>query len=330
MLKDQFGKLPVQAAILAASFLLFMLVTLMVDPNSGLGFLAPLIGILIAIEIFFFVGLEVKEGAKEFGWKHELVDTIIALALAVGIWYGSAFILNTETPVSGVVSCSMLPNLYRGDFVIVQGAPVRAYDIQMTRQELQSLNDRADIAYGESSVSIDGSLFPYCLRNSYSEMCRLFVQHPEGFVEEKGAFTYRYELCTLSFQDGSLASQPCLKSVEFHGKEYLTNFSHDTIIYQPPASDLYGGIGDIVHRVMFKIDADGESYYLTRGDNNPLLDLQVYDYGSGRQNRPVPEENVRGKVIARIPYLGYFKLFISGYFHEDSQCRQQLEFTSVG
>ena len=48
---------------------------------------------------------------------------------------------------------------------------------------------------------------------------------------------------------------------------------------------------------------------------------QVYHYGD--------IVRLRGKVIGRIPILGYFKLFIQGYFQEDSQCRTQLEFTHV-
>ena len=88
-------------------------------------------------------------------------------------------------------------------------------------------------------------------------------------------------------------------------------------------------IGDIVHRTMFEINADGKVYYLTRGDNNPILDLQVYDYSRDLGNSPVPSGNSRGKVILRVPYLGYFKLFISGYLQEDSQCKTQLKFSHI-
>ena len=322
-------KPPFQIAVLFGTLLLF-LITNSIFREGGLSFLPTLFAILIVIEIFAFVGMEVKDGARKHGWTHEIVDTVIALAVAVAIWYGLSFVLNTATPVSGVVSCSMLPNLQRGDFVIVQGAPVKAYEIEMSRNEFESLSSSpAIIQYGNQTKAINGSLFPYCLGSPKSEMCSYFIQSPEGIIEKKGPFTYRYERCPIALSNGASGSEPCLKSVTFHGREYLTNFSNDIIVYQPKAGDLYSLIGDIVHRTFFRISVDGETYYLTRGDNNPILDIQVYDYGRGLGNSPVPQSNLRGKVIGRIPLLGYFKLFISGYFKEDAQCKTQLDFTKA-
>jgi hypothetical protein len=165
-----------------------------------------------------------------------------------------------------------------------------------------------------------------------TEICQFFIEHPESVIEEKGAFTYKYETCQLNYSSGEKKTEPCLRSVTFHGYEYLTNFSNDVLVYQPVAGDVFSRIGDIVHRAMFKIDVtdgDGGIYYLARGDNNPLLDLQVYDYSTGTGNSPVPEENLRGKVLFRVPCLGYFKLFISGYLQEDAQCKTQLGFDHV-
>ena len=326
-LGEEIRKAPVQLAILFITLILFLVANALFRENPALSFMPPLFGLLIVFEIIFFVTLEVKEGAVKHGWKHEIVDTVIALVVALAVWYGASFVLNTNTPISGVVSCSMLPNLQRGDFVVVQGAPVRAHEISMTPEELASLNDRAFIDYNGTVVQLDGSLFPYCIRNRNQSVCRAFIQSPESVVERKGAFTYRYERCPLAFSNGSTASEPCLKSVTFRGTEYVANFSNDIIVYQPAAGDVYSAVGDIVHRTMFAIDVGGKKYYLTRGDNNPILDIQVYDYGTGFGNTPVSQERTRGKVIARIPLLGYFKLFISGYFQEDPQCRMQLEFT---
>ncbi|MCI0503777.1 hypothetical protein L0Y65_03635 [Candidatus Micrarchaeota archaeon] len=318
----------VQAVILLGTLALALISNMLFGaPESALNFLTLLFGGLVAFEIVYFVTLEVKEGAKNHGWKHEALDTVVALLVALGIWFGASFLLNTSSPLSAVVSCSMLPNLQRGDFVLVQGAPVRAYDISMTQAEMESLNGRAEIGYPGGNASIDGSLFPYCVANSYSEMCRAFIDSPDAFVEKKGAFTYTYERCDLILRNGTLAHMPCLKAVSFKGTDYLANFSNDIIVYQPPAGDYYARIGDIVHRAMFRIDVDGKYYYITRGDNNPILDSQSYEFGTGMMNRPIPHQNLRGKVISRIPILGYFKLFIQGYFQEDSQCRTQLEFT---
>jgi len=300
------------------------------DAHNALNFLPTLFGIIIVIEIAFFVTLEIKEGAQEYGWTHEALDTVIALVVAAVIWYGASFLLNTNSPVSAVVSCSMLPNLQRGDFVIIQGSAPRAYEINMTQSELDSLTSMdSSVSFNGRSVNITGSLFTYCLGNSMSEVCRALKETPASVAEHKGAFTYHYETCGVSFTSGSFVSMPCLKSVGFKGKDYLTNFSNDIVVYQPARNDLYSQIGDIVHRTMFEINVGNQSYYITRGDNNPILDMQVFDAGSGLVNHPIPYKQLRGKVIGRIPLVGYFKLFLSGYFQEDSQCRTQLDFSHV-
>jgi hypothetical protein len=322
MLKDELKKWPVQLGVLLGLLALFLISNAL---SSG-SVIPPLIGMSIVIVLVYFVAMEVKEGTQKHGLKHEIVDTMIALLVAVAIWYGASFMLNTSSPISGVVSCSMLPNLQRGDFVIVQGAQIKAHEISMTKSELDSLNDRSVISTSDRNMTIDGSIFGYCSRNRGDAICTEFITSPESLVERKGAFTYRYERCSIKV-DGADKAEPCLKSITFHGTEYLTNFSNDVVVYAPPKGDLYATVGDIVHRVFFAIDVDGKRYYLTRGDNNPVLDLQVYDYNSGMMNHPIPQENIRGKVMTRIPYLGYFKLFISGYFDADPQCKTQLEFT---
>ena len=318
MIPEYVRKTKFQLAILFGTLLLFLITQSLFGSDRQLQVIPTFVAMAIGVEIFVFVGLEVKQGAKKHGWKHEVVDTVVALLVAVAVWFALSFILASETPISGVVSCSMLHNLERGDFIIVQGAEPRGYEISMTKDELDSITDRAQISYDGNNGSIEGSLFSFCVANRNTPMCDAFVKNPEQFTETKGPFTYKYERCDITFTNGTAASQPCLTSVAFRGTEYKTNFSHDVIVYQPQPGDLYSVVGDIVHRVFFKINADGETYYLTRGDNNPLLDVQVYDYRASIGNKPVPEQQVRGKVIGRIPFLGYFKLFISGYFQEDA------------
>ena len=55
----------------------------------------------------------------------------------------------------------------------------------------------------------------------------------------------------------------------------------------------------IVHRAVEKYMTDTGWFFVTKGDNNALHDL-----------RPVNEENVLGKVVGRIPIVGFFPLFI--------------------
>jgi signal peptidase I len=315
-------------AVLLGTLILFLIANWLLRDNASLNFIPTLIALLVVVELFAYVGLEVKDGAQAHGWKHEALDTLIALLVAVAAWYGISFLLNTSSPISAVVSCSMLPHLQRGDFVIVQGAPISAYDINMSAAELSSLSGPATVFYDGTNITMEGSLYSYCVSYNAS-VCEAFEQDPAAVVEQKGAFTYHYAACPLSLSNGTSLYEPCLTTVTFDGRDYPANFSNDIIVYQPPAGDVYASVGAIVHRVMFRINVSGEDYYLTRGDNNPILDLQVYDYSTGASNHPIPQDDVQGKVIARVPLLGYFKLFLSGFLQEDPQCKSQLTFYHV-
>jgi len=69
----------------------------------------------------------------------------------------------------------------------------------------------------------------------------------------------------------------------------------DIIVYvKRSAADEY-----IVHRAVEKFKGNGEWRFVTMGDNNPVPDGQ-----------PVPESRVVGRMVGRVPILGYFPLFI--------------------
>ncbi len=328
---EELKKLPIEIIIILGTLALYIVANSVF--TSGWAALIPLLlAGLVVIELVFFVALEVKQGVKKHGWKHEIVDTVIAILIAVLLWLGASYILNTSTPVSGVVSCSMLPNLERGDFIIVQGADSIAYEISMSENELRELTDGPMTAVANGmEYSLPMPLYSYCNCYSSELLCQTFNQHPENVVEKAGPFRYHYTMCEIGYSDSDVKGYgKCLESIEFNGKNYYTNLSNDVIVYQPGTNDLYANVGDIVHRLFFKIDVNGKNYYLTKGDNNPIMDMQVVDCNNpGIKNRPVPEENVKGKVIARVPYLGYLKLFISGLWHEDSQCRWQISYPVV-
>ncbi|MHA1369009.1 MAG: signal peptidase I [Promethearchaeota archaeon] len=77
------------------------------------------------------------------------------------------------------------------------------------------------------------------------------------------------------------------------------NHTGDVIVY-----DTHGvwpiPIDDpVVHRVIDKKYENGKYWFKTQGDANILPDEGW-----------IPEENVYGKVVATIPYIGYVKLFL--------------------
>lgn len=80
----------------------------------------------------------------------------------------------------------------------------------------------------------------------------------------------------------------------------IQDMSGDVIVYD--ARGLWSGApGDpIVHRVIGKVQNGSKWWFLTKGDNNNYPDPAW-----------VPEENVIGIVIGKIPYIGYVKIFLT-------------------
>lgn len=77
------------------------------------------------------------------------------------------------------------------------------------------------------------------------------------------------------------------------------DISNGTIIVYRDSSGRF-----IIHRVInIKTDAYGKLYFTTKGDGNPSPD----------QN-DVPQENVIGRVICRVPWIGKIALFMRNSF----------------
>jgi len=70
------------------------------------------------------------------------------------------------------------------------------------------------------------------------------------------------------------------------------------IIFRSP-----GGSIDIIHRVIGITEVEGKLYFQTKGDHNTVAD----PWTPG-----VPEENVKGVLVGKIPYVGYVTLALQG------------------
>ncbi len=82
------------------------------------------------------------------------------------------------------------------------------------------------------------------------------------------------------------------------------------IVYYEPLQDRL-----IVHRAYKKLLEDSHKYVVAWGDNNSQPDPWL-----------IPIENVEGKVIYRIPYLGYPRLWLGYLFGEDVKgCNTKIE-----
>ncbi|MBN2121741.1 hypothetical protein JW721_01625 [Candidatus Micrarchaeota archaeon] len=288
-----------------------------------------LFGILFALVLVGTVAMEVLSGAKSRGWKEELKDTLISLGAVVVLWLSLGFILNSPVPINAVVSCSMLPNVERGDLILVHGDAPAGYGVSLTKSELEALQKDETLvrAEGIGEFYVNGSLYSYCAQHR-DAICNAFTSAPSHFSEQKGPFTFNYAKCERNKGEIVLVT-PCVESVYFKGQEYFANLSHDTIVYGPREGNLYYYTGDIIHRVFFLIESGGETYYLTKGDNNPIFDIQVYDYSINMGNDAPSSSDYKGKILFRLPFIGYPKLFISGFFSETVNCDSTLDYPTV-
>lgn len=292
---------------------------------------SSLFGVLVMLEIVGIVALEIRHGVKAHGWKHEFKEIAISLIVIVAIWVAAMFVMNTSVPLNAVVSCSMLPNIERGDLVLVQGSEPRAYEIFLTPEEFSQLNSSPVVHSSDGdNVTLKGSLYTYCAQYPADITCREFFSNPSQFYETRGPFSFYYDSCLRNSRKGDYSiTTPCLSHVRVKGVDYAPNIAHDTIVYGPAQGDLYSLAGDIIHRLYFKIKVGDSTYYLTKGDNNPVMDIQEYSYSREMGNSPPGNSQYKGKVVGRIPFIGYLKLFISGFFSETTNCDSTLEMPAL-
>lgn len=128
-------------------------------------------------------------------------------------------------------------------------------------------------------------------------------------------FRVRSSQCTVD-KAGLKTTSFCASSLELNGSVYAFNETNDVIVFaaQPAAYGL------IVHRAWLRLENEkGEFLYLTKGDNNPVFDAQA-------GISVAPGDSVHGKVIFRIPFVGYLKLFMFGQFAEPTGCDTRVTY----
>ena len=230
----------------------------------------------VSIVLVFGRDLLPTEWTKE-GVKTAVFETASAFAFAVAAFLAVSFLLQTATPLDVVTSCSMLPVLERGDFIILQGGSVRAQEV-------------------------------------------------ESFIPSIPAQDFVKKPCSFSLVNGSSVQGLCTVGVKVDNKPVFFNESNDILVYEPTVGGQPVPPGLIIHRAFAKVKYDGKFYYLTKGDNNPILDQESPAPGY-RGFDPVPPEKVHGKVLFRIPLLGYFKLFLFLQLAQPAGCDYRLSQT---
>jgi signal peptidase len=67
----------------------------------------------------------------------------------------------------------------------------------------------------------------------------------------------------------------------------------------------------IIHRVINIVYSNGEYYYITKGDNNAIIDIGEFDRNLGvNQKRVVGKVLSIGNYVFKIPYIGNLALML--------------------
>ena len=76
---------------------------------------------------------------------------------------------------------------------------------------------------------------------------------------------------------------------------------NDVVTYRSEDPAFYGIL--VTHRVVNIEDVNGEKIYITKGDHNETID-----------RTPVKFKQILGKVVMRVPKIGYLKYFLIEYY----------------
>ncbi|MDE1856484.1 MAG: hypothetical protein KGH98_00185 [Candidatus Micrarchaeota archaeon] len=282
------------------------------------------LGIFVVILVLEFVSGAMQEGAKK-----NIISTLIVVALLVVFWIGLRFVLNTQYPFDVVPSCSMLPVLQRGDMIVIQGVPVSTLTapvVNITESQAQPIFNSVTsgtyscVAYRVSgnTATISQQVQPgYTVGLVRSTPSATQILQPNYTIG--GVLQYVCGTRQVTTNTGQSYNEAFTTEVRINGTPITWSRNNSVIVYKTTNIDLFHAEGSdyIVHRVYAILNVSGSYYLLTKGDNNPGLDIQ---YG----NEPVNASDVQGKVIASVPYLGYLNLILRQSLSQPAGCNSTV------
>ncbi|PIN98249.1 MAG: hypothetical protein COT90_05240 [Candidatus Diapherotrites archaeon CG10_big_fil_rev_8_21_14_0_10_31_34] len=206
-------------------------------------------------------------------FSDEAIDSVVyvvsALVFAFLLYSILAFFLNTSSPMVIVSSASMVPEMYRGDIIVLYGAN------EILAKEIDFNGTIKDKMYFEF-----GKTFPEPIIWISSNQIKISSAKEIQLGETRIPVT----------KDGDII----VYFSEYSGKE-------------------------IIHRAVAKINASDGTFFLTKGDANPSIDQECFPvkdiYGQTNYlacitKNAIPEKEITGKAILKIPLLGCVKLWV--------------------
>jgi signal peptidase I len=291
--------------------------------------LSYVIGIALFLTFIAIICLEVLNGVREFGYKRNLLEIVLVVLIVLGIWFSLKFLLATKYPIDVVPSCSMLPSMQRGTMLLLHGvvspAQLKAPVVNISRAAYNSMlgglggNSMSCVAYVQHGST--GQLSQY-LMPGYD--IGLYSSADGGKIigtgNQTGPLQYYCNTTAVDFNNGTTKQIVYTSGIGIGGRSLMGDKNNSVVVYSTVPKDLFYQEGDsyIVHRVYAILNVSGSYYVLTKGDNNPGLDVQYSNY-------PANLTEVQGKVIGSIPYLGYLKLILSSHFTEPAGCNSTIQ-----
>ncbi len=287
---------------------------------------ATTLGAAIVFVIIFVLFIELVNGVSEEGYAKNLLEIAGAILVVLLIWFGLRFFLNTPSPLDVVPSCSMLPVLNRGDLILIQGANQNTIKAPIVNVNSTTWNKSFTSAYPEGLQCVayaKGSGTTYVsqiVKPGYSIGLLASTSPGVGSIvspsyENGLAVKYTCGIANIKFQNGTTEQEATTTAITVGNTTITGDKNNSIVVYQTIPQDLFYQYGDgyIVHRAYAIVNVSGTYYVLTKGDNNPGLDIQYNNYAPNMSL-------VEGKVIGGLPYLGYIKLILSSSFTEPTGC----------
>jgi len=195
------------------------------------------------------------------------VLAVVFLIVGLGVGYGTAYIVSQQQILD-----------YR----------IQALQLQ---SEISTLRDSYHALQSNYSM----------LKSNYSSL----QQSYQSLLNDYEAFEEKYHSLIQLLDDNILLSKVKSRSMEpalnlsdivlikpVNVEEiYASPENGDIIIFRNPSNP--SGL-PIIHRAIKKIQKDGKTYFITKGDNNPVDDYRAFGW-------LVPGDYIIGKVIAAIP-----------------------------
>lgn len=285
--------------------------------------LSIVFGALAFLLLIVLIVMEFLASGKEEGYRRSLLEIAVAIAVIAGLWVGMVYALGTSDPLDVVPSCSMLPVLQRGDLIVLHGVDAASLRAPVVNVSAQAFGSMVNDMRSEALVCL------YYTRTGGGEVSQfekpgyslgLFRFTGSSYEQVQGQpqsnlIQYGCGAQPVRMPDGSIENEAYTKSITINGTEIKEDLNNSVIVYRTAPQDYFRSIGDafIVHRAYAVLNVSGSYYVLTKGDNNPALDIQYLNY-------PIAANDIEGATVFSIPYLGYLKIVVSGQLMQPAGC----------